>query len=70
MSVAHYAKAVAGGLISGASAAVPLVDNGVTVSEVLLIVIAAVVGFNAVFWTPNKDPEALHQTESVQPPGV
>lgn len=69
MQVAHFAKAVAGGVVSGASAAVPLVNDGMTLSEWLLVLIAAVVGFNAVFWTPNKDPQALHQEQSVQPPG-
>jgi hypothetical protein len=68
MSAAHYAKAIAGGLIAGASTAVPMVNDGLSLSEWLLILIAAVVGFNGVFWTPNRDPDALHQTESVQPP--
>ena len=70
MQAAHFAKAVAGGLVSGASAAVPLVNDGLTLSDWLIIVISTVVGFNAVFWTPNKDPQALHQDESVQPPAA
>jgi hypothetical protein len=68
MSIAPYAKAVVGGVIMGVTAAVPLVDDGLSVKDGLIIFLAAVAGFNGVYWTPNKDRQALHQQESVQPP--
>lgn len=70
MSIAPYAKAVAGGVIAGASAAVPLVDDGISLSDGLLIAIAFVLGLGGVYAVPNKDPQAAHQAESVQPPGA
>lgn len=70
MSIAPYAKAVAGGVIAGASAAVPLVDDGLTTSDVLVIAIAFVVGLGGVWAVPNKDRQGLHQDESVQPPAA
>lgn len=53
MASARAAKAYVGALVAAASTAVPLVDDGVTASEALLIAGAALVGFQTVFWTSN-----------------
>lgn len=48
-----YAKAIVGGLVAALSFAVPVVDDGLAVSEVLGITLAALVGFQGVYWTRN-----------------
>lgn len=71
---APYAKAVVGALIAalGALGAALTPDASGLVSvnagEWVAVVTALLVGLLAVFATPNKDPEAEHQDESVQPP--
>ena len=52
----NAAKAWVAALVAGLSFAVPVVDDGVVVSEVLGIVLAALVAWQGVYWTPNKTP--------------
>lgn len=52
-SIKPYAKAIAGALVAGLSFAVPVVDDGLATSEVLGIMLAALVGFQSVYWTRN-----------------
>jgi hypothetical protein len=72
--VAPYYKALAGFLVpflgSLATALVESSDNGseITGSEWLQAVLVALVAGGAVFAVPNRDPQAAHQDESVQPP--
>lgn len=47
------AKAVVGGVVAALSYAVPIVDDGLSTGEGLGIALAAVVGFQAVYWTTN-----------------
>jgi hypothetical protein len=51
----RYAKAIAGGLTTSLGFAIPLVDDGLLPSECLGIVAAFVAGFQAVYWTRNRD---------------
>lgn len=67
-SLAPYFKAITAALVAGASAAIPLVDDGLTVSEALGVAVAFLTALSVVYAVPNKDPEADHQDESVQPP--
>lgn len=46
-------KAIVAGLVAGLSFAVPVVDDGVLPSEGLGIVLAALIGWQAVYWTSN-----------------
>ena len=69
-TIAPYFKALTAALIAGASAAIPLVDDGLTASEGLGIAVAFLTALSAVYAVPNKDPQAEHQAESVQPPQV
>lgn len=39
-----------------------------TVMDWVIVVVAAAVAGLTVYQVPNKDPEGLHQEESVQPP--
>lgn len=48
-----YAKAIVGALVAAASFAAPVVDDGLAPSEVLGILLAALVGFQTVYWTSN-----------------
>lgn len=56
MASARAAKAYVGAAVAGLSAAVPLVDDGLTRSEVLGIALAALAGFQGVYWTTNRAP--------------
>lgn len=49
-----YAKSVLAGLIAGCSAAIPMVDDGLTASEGLGIVLAFLTGLGIVYAVPNK----------------
>lgn len=53
MLSARAAKAYVAAAVAGMSAAVPLVDDGLTVGETLGVLVAALVGFQGVFWTTN-----------------
>lgn len=71
--IAPYAKAIIGALVAalGALGAALTPDASGLVSvnpgEWVAVVSALLVGLLAVFAVPNKDPEAEHQDESVQP---
>lgn len=47
------AKAIVAGLVAGLSFAVPVVDDGLVASEALGIALAALTGWQLVFWTRN-----------------
>lgn len=49
-----YAKAVLAAVIAGCSAAIPLVDDGLTASEGLGIALAFLTGLGVVYAVPNK----------------
>lgn len=53
--------ALAGAIVAGAGAAIPLLDNGLTVAEVLTILVAAVVGSGVtggvVYASPANKPK-------------
>ena len=67
--IAPYAKAIIGALVAAlASLQQALDDNGVSAQEWTAIAIAFLTAAVLVFAVPNKDPEAEHQSESVQPP--
>lgn len=53
MNPKTYAKAIVGGLLAGLAFAIPVVDDGLTVSEILGIVAALAAGFQGVYWTSN-----------------
>ena len=55
--LAPYAKAVAGGLATGLTALVPLLDDGVTGQEWLTVVVAALVGSGVVYAAPKNKPK-------------
>lgn len=71
--IAPYAKALIGALVAAlgalGAALTPDPSGLVSVSEGewVAVISALLVGLLAVFATPNKDPEAEHQDESVQP---
>lgn len=50
-----YAKAVLAAIIAALSFAIPVVDDGVTVSEVLGVILAGLVALGAVYATPNSE---------------
>jgi hypothetical protein len=67
--IAPYAKALIGALVAGlASLQQSLDDNMVTAQEGTGVAVAFLSGLALVWAIPNKDPEADHQDESVQPP--
>lgn len=49
------AKAIVASAVAGLSFAIPVVDDGLAASEALGIVLAAIVGFQAVYWTPRGE---------------
>lgn len=68
-SIAPYAKSIVGALVAGlASLQQALDDSHVSAQEWTAVAIATLTGLALVFAVPNKDPEAAHQEESVQPP--
>lgn len=54
MLSAKAAKAYVGGAIAALSYAVPVVDDGLAVSEALGVLLAALAGFQGVYWVTNK----------------
>jgi len=48
-------KAIMGGLTAGIAFAIPVVDDGILLSEYLGIAGAFIAGFNAVYWTRNRE---------------
>lgn len=55
MNVKTYAKAALAGTIAAISFAIPVVDDGVTASEVLGILLAGLVGLGVVYRVPNAE---------------
>ena len=53
MTPRRAAKAYVGALVAALSYAVPVVDDGLLPSEGLGIILAALVGFQAVYWVSN-----------------
>ena len=67
--IAPYAKAIIGALVAALASLQQALDDGqLTASEWTAIAIAFLTAAVLVFAVPNKDPEAAHQDESVQPP--
>lgn len=53
----NYAKAIVGGLVSAVTAAIPIVDDGVSASDALGIALAFLLGLGVVYVVPNKRAE-------------
>jgi hypothetical protein len=53
-TLARYRKAIAAAAVGALSFAIPVVDDGLTASEALGIILAAIVGSGIVAATPNK----------------
>jgi multisubunit Na+/H+ antiporter MnhB subunit len=72
--IAPYWKAVlafiAPGAVTIGSAVTEASDGGtrITTAEWVAAAVACIVTSAAVYAVPNRDPRALHQDESVQPP--
>jgi len=66
--ISPYAKAAVGFATAAVVAYLGATDGGVTKDEWLKIILAGLAGSGLVYVVPNKDPRALHQDESVQPP--
>lgn len=67
--LAPYAKALIGALVAGLGSLQQALDDGyVTAQEGTGVAIAFLSGLALVWAVPNKDPNADHQDESVQPP--
>ena len=56
MSPRQYAKALVGCAVAGLSALLPVMEDGLTGTEVLTAVVAALVALGAVFAVPNQAP--------------
>lgn len=69
-TIAPYAKSIVAALIAGLASLTQALDadNHVSASEWIAVVMATLVAGGAVFAVPNRDPQAQHQDESVQPP--
>ena len=52
----NAAKAWVAAAVAALSFAVPVVDDGIVVSEVLGILLAALVAWQGVYWTKNTPP--------------
>ena len=61
-------KAAAGFLAGALTAYLANADGGLTSAEWLYVLLAGLGSSGLVYAVPNKDPKALHQQESVQPP--
>lgn len=65
---APYAKAIIGALVAGLASLQQALDDGVlSAQEWTGVTIATLSGLALIWAIPNKDPEAEHQDESVQP---
>lgn len=53
MNPEKFAKAIVGALIAAVAALVPVAGDGVSLVDALIAAGALLVGFNAVYWTPN-----------------
>ena len=69
--LAPYGKAIIGAVVAGLNVLYQALDTGgVSGQEWVAVAIAFLTTGGVVFSIPNKDPEAEHQDESVQPPDV
>lgn len=74
--LAPYAKAAAGLLVPFAGQILAAMQDGsqggsvITTTEWVTAALTSLVAAGAVFTVPNKDPQATHQDESVQPPAA
>ncbi|HJY34328.1 MAG TPA: hypothetical protein VJ260_05715 [Vicinamibacterales bacterium] len=66
--IAPYGKALTGAIVACLSYLQPAVDDGLTPAEMIGAAVAFLTGLAVVWAIPNRDPEAAHQDESVQPP--
>ena len=66
--IAPYGKAITAAIVACLSYLQPAIDDGLTSAEIIGAAIAFLTGLAVVWAIPNKDPEAEHQDESVQPP--
>jgi hypothetical protein len=64
----QQAKAILAGLIALLSALAPVVDDGVTLAELLGVLVAGLVAYGAVFGVRNGASPDL-DTSTPQPPG-
>lgn len=53
MKPSRYMKAIVGGVIAGLSALIPLAGDGISMVDALGAALAALVGFQGVYWTEN-----------------
>lgn len=53
MSPAKFAKAIVGGLTTALAALIPVAGDGISLVDSLVAASALLVGFTAVYWTPN-----------------
>lgn len=69
---APYAKAVVAAIVAGLGSLYQALDGDqvVTGQEWIAVAMTTLTALGVVFAIPNKDPEAEHQAESVQPPGA
>ena len=68
--IAPYAKAIVAAIVAGLGSLYQALDgdpSNVTSQEWVAVAMTTLAGLAVVFGTPNKDPEAEHQDESVQP---
>jgi hypothetical protein len=65
---APYGKAITAAIIAALTAYVSVQPNGVNGGEWANVAVAFLTALGLVWAVPNKDPEATHQDESVQPP--
>jgi hypothetical protein len=71
--IAPYAKALVAALVAGLGSLYQALDGDpsvVTSQEWVAVAMTTLAGLAAVFGMPNKDPQAEHQDESVQPPNL
>jgi len=69
--VKPYAKAITAAVIAGASFAIPVIDDGLTASEVCGIAVAALTAFGTVWGIPNRPaaPDVPEDPEKYQAKG-
>ncbi len=60
------AKAYVAGAIAGGSFLAPVVDDGLLVSEAIGAVTAALVAWQAVYWTPNATRQVARITAALR----
>jgi hypothetical protein len=68
---APYAKAIVAAIVAGLGSLYQALDDStVSSQEWVAVAMTTLAGLAVVFAVPNKDPEAEHQAESVQPPSA